>query len=89
MRGFDLDGRGIAVVRIQDRFYAFDNFCTHEAVTFTSGYGLVAKDRVVCMLHSSAFNVATGEVVAGPAPDPLQIYEVQIHDNEVFLLIPT
>ena len=89
MRPFNINGRDIAVVSLGETFYAFDNFCTHEGVTFTSGYGVVAKNRVICMLHSSAFDVASGEVLAGPAPDPLMTYEVKTQDEAVVVVIPT
>ena len=85
MRGFELDGWSVAVLRLEDRFYAFDNFCTHEGVTFTSGYGVVAKNRVVCMLHSSAFDIATGEVLTGPAPDALKTYNVRVEADDVWV----
>jgi 3-phenylpropionate/trans-cinnamate dioxygenase ferredoxin subunit len=88
MQPVEAGGRSIAVLRLEDRFYAFDNFCTHEGVTFTSGYGVVAKKRVICMLHSSAFEVATGEVLAGPAPDPLQTYEVLVQNFDVLVALP-
>ena len=88
MRPYRLGVRDIAVVKVGERFYAFDNFCTHEAVAFTSGYGLVAKQRVICMLHSSAFDINTGNVLAGPAPDPLEIYDVMIEGSEVLVGLP-
>ena len=89
MRAVEIDDRPIAVLRSGDRFYAFDNFCTHEGVTFTSGYGVVAKNRVVCMLHSSAFDVATGAVLAGPAPDALKTYEVVVEGDDVLVATPS
>jgi nitrite reductase/ring-hydroxylating ferredoxin subunit len=89
MRGFELDGWSIAVLRLDDSFYAFDNFCTHEAVTFTSGYGVVAKNRIVCMLHSSAFDVATGAVLTGPASDALKTYEVRVEGDDVLVAMPS
>jgi 3-phenylpropionate/trans-cinnamate dioxygenase ferredoxin subunit len=88
IRAVDANGRPIAVVRVDERFYAFDNFCTHEGVTFTSGYGVLAKNRIVCMLHSSAFDVETGEPLAGPAPEPLQTYAVTVRGDEVFVEVP-
>jgi len=88
MRAVEVDDRPIAVLRSGDRFYAFDNFCTHEGVTFTAGYGVIAKNRVVCMLHSSAFDLATGAVLTGPAQDSLQTYEVLVSGEDVLVRIP-
>jgi 3-phenylpropionate/trans-cinnamate dioxygenase ferredoxin subunit len=88
LRPLEIEERSIAIVRLANRFYAFDNFCTHEGVTFTSGYGVVAKGRVVCMLHSSAFDVANGAVLAGPAPDALRTYDVVINDQDVVVVVP-
>ena len=88
LRGLEVADRSIAVIRLGERFYAFDNFCTHEGVTFTAGYGVVAKNRVVCMLHSSAFDVESGAVLAGPAPDPLATYDVEVCDGAVLISVP-
>jgi nitrite reductase/ring-hydroxylating ferredoxin subunit len=88
MHPYRLGVRDIAVVKVGERFYAFDNFCTHEAVSFTSGYGLVAKQRIICMLHSSAFDINTGDVLAGPAPDPLEVYDVSIEGNDILVGLP-
>jgi Rieske Fe-S protein len=56
----------------------------HEGVTLTSGDGVVAKNRIVCMLHSSEFDVATSEVLAGPAPD----LRSPGSERGVFLVLP-
>ena len=87
MQPIRLGTRDIAILNTGDRFYAFDDFCSHEAVSFTSGYGVFARDRIVCMLHSSAFDIDTGEVLAGPAPDPLTFYDVRREGDDVFLSI--
>jgi nitrite reductase/ring-hydroxylating ferredoxin subunit len=62
LRPVDAEGRDIAVVLLDGHFYAFSNFCTHEAVTFTSGYGVVRDSAVLCMMHGSWFDIETGEV---------------------------
>jgi 3-phenylpropionate/trans-cinnamate dioxygenase ferredoxin subunit len=85
MRAVEVDGASIAVVRIDDRFYAFSNLCTHEAVTFTAGYGVVRHNSVLCMMHSSWFDIETGEALGGPAADPLTVYSVRVEGDEVLV----
>ena len=83
VQAFLLKGRDIAVVKVGDAFYAFDNCCTHEGVSFSSGVGLMTENSVTCMLHGSTFSTGTGEVLGGPALDPLSIYDVQVRGNDV------
>ena len=83
IRSFLVKGRDIAVVNAGNRFYAFDNYCTHEGVSFSSGVGLVTEGSVTCMLHSSTFDTDTGAVLGGPATDPLTIYEVKVLGDDV------
>jgi nitrite reductase/ring-hydroxylating ferredoxin subunit len=83
IRAFLVKGYDVAVINLSGKFYAFDNYCTHEGVTFSSGLGLVTHDSVTCMLHGSTYDLKTGAVVGGPAPDPITIYEVRIQGDEV------
>ena len=87
MRAVDAGGLDIAVVRLDERFYAFSNFCTHEAVTFTAGYGVVREGAVLCMMHSSWFDIETGDVLSGPAQDPLTMFPVRVEGDDVFVQV--
>jgi 3-phenylpropionate/trans-cinnamate dioxygenase ferredoxin subunit len=80
-----LDGLDIAVVNLEGELHAFGNFCPHEGVTLTSGYGALLEDMVACMLHSSLFEIASGEVIAGPAYTGLTKYEVRTDGADVFI----
>jgi nitrite reductase/ring-hydroxylating ferredoxin subunit len=88
MRPFRIGDLDIAVVNLDGAFHAFSNYCTHEAITFTSGYGLVSDRFVVCMMHSSVFDIATGEVVGGPASDSLETYRVHVEGEDVIVEVP-
>ena len=83
VRAFLVKGHDVAVVNIGGRFYAFDNYCTHEGVTFSSGVGLLTQESVTCMLHGSTFDIGTGAVLGGPAMDALAIYEIRVQDDQV------
>lgn len=75
--------RDIAVANAGGALHAFDNYCTHEAVPFTSGCGLLSKTSVTCLLHGSTFDLATGAVLGGPASEPIAIHKVRVVGDEV------
>ena len=87
MQARQIGGKDIAILRWEGSFYAFSNFCTHEAVTLTSGYGAVRDGCVICMMHGSVFDVATGEALAGPAAEDLTTYAVHIEGDDVLVSV--
>jgi nitrite reductase/ring-hydroxylating ferredoxin subunit len=82
---FKASGLDIAVCNVDGELHAFDNFCPHEAVTLTSGYGAVQDGYVICMMHTSVFDIATGEVLGGPADSGLRKYAVAVEDGVVYV----
>ena len=76
---------GVAVASIGGKICAFTDFCTHEAVSFTGGYGVIFENYVICMLHTSVFDPETGESTQGPAYDPLGIFDVKVEGEDVYV----
>lgn len=76
-----VDGRMIAVIRLDDAVYAIDNVCTHDYAELCDG--MIFDDRIQCPLHGAQFNIKTGAVAAPPAYEPLRTYEVRIVDGTV------
>jgi len=70
----------LAVVNVDDTFYAIDNECTHRGGYL--GEGEINPDwsewAIECPLHGSVFDVRTGEAVNPPATEPVGTYPVQI-----------
>jgi 3-phenylpropionate/trans-cinnamate dioxygenase ferredoxin subunit len=87
MRGFVVAGQPVAVVRLGDRFHAFADYCTHEGLTLTAGYGVAVENEVVCMMHTSVFDIETGEPTDGPAYDRLAIYRVVVEGEDVLVTL--
>lgn len=78
----EVDGREICIVHTGGQFYAMQNECTHAA--FPMGEGDVVGEGVLeCPGHGSTFNVASGDVLGGPAEDPLETFEVEVVDGVV------
>lgn len=77
-----VDGREIALARLADGSWAaFDNDCTHEECPLADGD--LEDDRVTCYCHSSMFDLRTGEVLRGPAVDPLTLLPVRVENGEL------
>jgi Rieske Fe-S protein len=58
--------------------HAFSAVCTHQGCTVNPGDG-----ELLCPCHQSRYDLATGEVLGGPAPDPLPRIEVLLEDGRV------
>jgi thiosulfate dehydrogenase [quinone] large subunit len=64
---------GIVICTKQGQYVAYDAVCTHAGCTV--GYSPSSK-TIVCPCHGSQYAVATGDVLAGPAPSPLTKFTV-------------
>jgi nitrite reductase/ring-hydroxylating ferredoxin subunit/uncharacterized membrane protein len=70
----------VVVARTSDGCVAFDDRCTHRGGPLSDG---VLIDGIVqCPWHGSQFDVATGEVLCGPAEDAIRTYP-DIHAREL------
>jgi 3-phenylpropionate/trans-cinnamate dioxygenase ferredoxin component len=67
----------IAVARVADRLYAFDDLCpcSHEGCPLSGG--LLTGTTVMCQCHGSRFDIMTGAVINGPATKALDLYDVK------------
>ena len=55
----------IAVANVDGEYFAFDDTCTHQGCSLSTG--TLDGMNVTCPCHGSTFNVTNGEVVNGPA----------------------
>jgi uncharacterized protein YbjT (DUF2867 family)/nitrite reductase/ring-hydroxylating ferredoxin subunit len=69
-----------AVFNVDGTLCATQAKCTHRQGPLSKGK--LDGSTVTCPLHGSQFNVCTGEVLRGPATDPLKTYRV-IVDGEI------
>lgn len=69
------------VVNTGDRVIAFSPWCTHLGCAY---HWDQQKRTFLCPCHASAFDI-NGKVLAGPAPRPLDRYEVKVEGNRVWL----
>jgi nitrite reductase/ring-hydroxylating ferredoxin subunit len=80
--GVVIDDREIALARLPDgTWVAFDDTCTHEECPLSEGD--LEGERIVCYCHGSEFDLRTGEVLEGPAEDPLPMYPARVEGGEL------
>ena len=70
----------VAVFNIAGSFCATQGQCTHRQGPLSKGS--LDGSTVTCPNHGAQFNVCTGEVLRGPAQDPLKTYRV-IVDGDI------
>jgi nitrite reductase/ring-hydroxylating ferredoxin subunit len=74
MQAFDVRGTQIAVANVAGTFYAFGDTCTHRQCSLAEGD--LEETTVICPCHGSEFDVTSGDVLQGPAREPVGAYEV-------------
>ena len=73
----------VSVARAGDQLYAFDDLCTCPGNSCPLSGGLLTGTTIMCQCHGTEFDVTTGAVVSGPAPRPLNVYELQVADGRI------
>ena len=75
-RTVELEGKKIAVVRVDDHFYAVDALCSHMGVPLDQGS--VDGHELVCPWHAARFCVKTGSKTSGPGWCDLDAYPTRV-----------
>jgi nitrite reductase/ring-hydroxylating ferredoxin subunit len=81
----EVDDEEILICRVGDSFHAISNICSHAYVELSDGE--LDGCFVTCPLHFSQFDVRTGEPQGLPAKEPVQVYELSIIDERIYLKV--
>jgi 3-phenylpropionate/trans-cinnamate dioxygenase ferredoxin component len=81
MRAYQVGGEDVAVANVDGTFFAFGDVCTHAQCSLAEGD--LDGTTVTCVCHGSEFDVTTGDVLGGPAVEPVQSYEVSTEGDEL------
>jgi len=75
-----------AVARVDGAWLAVDGWCTHQECPLADGW---VEDRAVrCACHGALFDLATGEVLEGPATEPVIVYPTRVSGDRVEVELP-
>ena len=75
----------IAVARLNNRLYAFDDLCTCTDEPCPLSGGLLTGTTIMCQCHGSRFDITTGDVINGPATKPLNAHQVEEIEGSIRL----
>lgn len=86
-RRVEVDGRPVAVIRIDDDVYAIGDTCSHAEVSLSEGWVDDEDCTIECVAHGATFDVETGEPITLPATRPVPVYEAAVVDGTVVVTV--
>lgn len=78
---FSVGERTIAIANIEGDLQAFDDICSHRRCSLSEGQ--LDGTTIACPCHGAAFDVQTGEVLVGPATEPIDVFEVRVEGGAI------
>lgn len=64
-------------------YHAYGQQCTHLSCPV---YYAHDRQRLECPCHEGAFDAATGNVLYGPTPRPLDVIQLEVHEGQVWAI---
>lgn len=84
--GREVDGELVCLARVEGCIYAFTDNCTHISGPLNEGE--LEGYILTCPWHGAQFDVRTGQVVRGPARQPVFTYPVKIEGETIQVCLP-
>jgi nitrite reductase/ring-hydroxylating ferredoxin subunit len=81
MRQYQVGGEDVAVANVAGELHAFGDVCTHRQCSLAEGD--LDGTTVTCPCHGSEFDVTTGDVLGGPAVEPVQTFRVTVEGDDI------
>jgi nitrite reductase/ring-hydroxylating ferredoxin subunit/uncharacterized membrane protein len=76
-----VDETPVLLLKTGDRIYAIHDRCSHRGCSLSEG--TVEGDEIVCVCHSSRFDLRDGSVLHGPATAPQPAFQVRRGDGRI------
>ena len=71
------------IIRADDgTFHAMEDNCSHAVKPLEGGE--ISGNEITCPFHGAKFDITTGEALCLPASQPIQIFDVEVRENDLF-----
>jgi nitrite reductase/ring-hydroxylating ferredoxin subunit len=87
LHGERVAGIDLVLVRVSGAWHALSDECTHAGCLLSED-GELLDGVLICNCHGSEFAPASGELVMGPADEPLETFAVRNVDGRVEVELP-
>ncbi len=84
-RQFQVGSMKVAVVRIDEDFYAIGDTCSHAKYSLSEGEVYLEEKEIECWKHGSTFSLLDGKPQCLPATKPVPVFEVVVDGNDVYV----
>ena len=78
----EVGGSPVVIAAADGQWYAVADSCTHAGCPFSEAADL-EDGTIICNCHGSEFELATGEVLRGPADRPVRTYPVRVTGDQL------
>jgi nitrite reductase/ring-hydroxylating ferredoxin subunit len=82
----DAGGAEVALAKADGAWYAVETWCTHAECPLSDGW--VEGAAIRCACHGSLFDLATGDVLEGPAEEPVRVFATRVAGGRVEIELP-
>jgi nitrite reductase/ring-hydroxylating ferredoxin subunit len=81
----DLEGRPLALARVDGEVHAVSDTCTHEEASLSEGF--LDDHELECPLHGALFDVRDGRAKTLPATRDLEAFPVRVEGDSIMIEI--
>ena len=85
-RAITIGNWDVLLVRVGEEYFAVRNQCSHLGEPLTGGR-MIGR-QLTCPFHGACFDLRNGRALAGPAVNPLTLFEVHIQDGRILVAPP-
>ena len=83
--GTVIHGVPVLLVRLNGVVHAIGRICTHQDADLAEG--AIEDGCVVCPLHGSKFDLATGAALTLPAFEPEPVFDVRVEEGAIYVAV--
>lgn len=83
--GIDLEGKSLALYKVEGEVFATDNICSHGNARLCDGF--LDGHEIECPLHQGKFDVRNGKAMCAPLTEDIKSYPVRIEGSRVFVAL--